>query len=79
MMQDIEIKDHVEKDVEGECGYCGQCFPPDEIVIERNIVGRKWHFCSEDCYKDFVDASNFKDEEHDDEKKTGIVQEKEEF
>jgi YHS domain-containing protein len=59
---EVPIADHVEKDVEGVCGYCGQYFAPDEVVIEKTIHGRKWHFCSDQCYTDFKDASDFKDE-----------------
>ena len=61
----IEVKDHLEKDHDDECGYCGQCFVPDEIVIEKTINGRKWHFCSEQCLQDFRDAADFKDEDLD--------------
>jgi hypothetical protein len=61
----IEVKDHLEKPNEDECGYCGQLFGPDEIVIEREIHGRKWRFCSEECYRDFLDAADFKDEDLD--------------
>lgn len=61
----IEIKDHLDKDIGDECGYCGQGFPPDEVVIEKTIHGRTWHFCSEDCMRDFKDASDFKDEDLD--------------
>jgi hypothetical protein len=61
----IEVKDHLEKDVEDQCAYCGQMFGPDEIVIVKEINGRKWRFCSEQCYQDFKDASNFKDEDLD--------------
>ncbi|HIH23996.1 TPA: hypothetical protein HA251_03105 [Candidatus Woesearchaeota archaeon] len=59
----IVIKDHLEKDETDSCGYCGQVFGPDELAIERNIHGRKWRFCSDECYRDFLDASNFKDED----------------
>ena len=61
----IPVKDHLERDNEDECGYCGQIFGPDEAVIERTIHGRKWRFCSDACYHDFLDASNFKDEDLD--------------
>jgi YHS domain-containing protein len=61
---DIEVRDHLEKEHD-ECGYCGQEFGPDEVVIERTLHGRNWRFCSEECYRDFVDASNFKDEDLD--------------
>ena len=61
---EIEVKDHLEKEHD-DCAYCGQFFPPDEVVIERTINGRKWRFCSEECYRDFQDASNFKDEDLD--------------
>ena len=62
---DIEVKDHLDKDIEDECGYCGQAFGPDEIVIERTLYGKKHRFCSEECLRDFQDASNFKDEDLD--------------
>jgi hypothetical protein len=61
---EIEVKDHLEKDHD-ECGYCGQVFGPEFIVIEKTINGRKWKFCSEECYRDFKDASDFKDEDLD--------------
>lgn len=61
----IEVKDHLEKPSEDECGYCGQLFGPDEVVIEKEINGKKWRFCTEQCYRDFLDASNFKDEDLD--------------
>ncbi len=60
---EIVVKSHLLKEKKDECGYCGQAFGPDEIVIEKNIFGVVWHFCSEDCYRDFLDASNFKDKE----------------
>ena len=62
---EVEVKDHLEKDHEDECAYCGQFFPPDEVVIEKTINGRKWRFCCDECYHDFQDASNFKDEDLD--------------
>jgi YHS domain-containing protein len=61
----IEVKDHLERDNDDECGYCGQSFGPDEVVIERTVHGKKYRFCSEECLKDFNDASNFKDEDLD--------------
>lgn len=64
-MLEVQVRDHLKTPKDDECGYCGQAFPPDEIVIEREIHGMKWHFCSEDCYRDFLDASNFKDEDLD--------------
>lgn len=62
---EITVKDHLKQPKEDECGYCGQVFPPDEIVIEKEIHGMKWRFCSEECYQDFKDASDFKDEDLD--------------
>jgi len=61
----VRVKDHLGKDHDDCCGYCGQFFVPDEMVIEKTIIGRKWKFCSEDCYRDFKDASDFKDEDLD--------------
>jgi hypothetical protein len=62
---DIEVKDHVQKPSDEECGYCGQLFGPEEVVIEKMIHGQKWRFCSEDCYRDFKDKIDFKDEDLD--------------
>lgn len=64
----IIIKDHLGDDVKDKCGYCGQLFGPEDIVIEKEVHGRKWCFCSEECYRDFLDASNFKDDEFEKEK-----------
>jgi hypothetical protein len=64
----IMVKSHIEKDHKEECGYCGQLFGPDDIVIEKRIHESIWCFCSEECYRDFVDASNFKDDEFEKEK-----------
>ena len=65
---EIVVKSHLHKDHKDECGYCGQAFGPDEIVIEKKIYDILWRFCSEDCYRDFNDSSNFKDDEFDVEK-----------
>jgi YHS domain-containing protein len=62
LIDEVTIKDHLDPDVKDECGYCGQVFGPDFIVIEKMIHGRKWHFCSEECLRDFKDASDFKDQ-----------------
>lgn len=62
---DIEVKDHLEKDPDDQCGYCGQYFSPDENVIVKTIHGRTWKFCSEECLRDFRDAADFKDEDLD--------------
>ncbi len=59
---EAEVFDHVGKDEKDQCGYCGQCFGPDDIVVEKEIYGKEWRFCDEQCLKDFMDASNFKDE-----------------
>ncbi|MBR9701231.1 hypothetical protein GOV11_05190 [Candidatus Woesearchaeota archaeon] len=69
---EIEVKDHVAKDENDKCGYCGQHFGPDDIVVEKEIYGRKWKFCDENCYKEFMDASNFKDENLDAEQDTQV-------
>ena len=61
----VEIKDHLDKDHDDICGYCGQYFAPEEIVIEKTLHGRKWKFCSEECMRDFKDASDFKDQDLD--------------
>lgn len=62
---EIEVKDHLEKDHGDSCAYCGQFFPPDEVVIEKTINGKKWTFCSDQCYYDFQESTNFKDEDLD--------------
>lgn len=61
----IPIKDHLAKEELKLCGYCGQPFEPDENVIEKVIHGQRWHFCSDRCYNDFLDAIDFKDEDLD--------------
>ena len=61
----IEVRDHLRKPPIDECGYCGQAFGPDEIAIEREIYGLHWRFCSDECYRDFRENSNFKDEDLD--------------
>ena len=62
----VSVKSHLEKDEKDQCAYCGQEFPPDEIVIEKEFYGRTWAFCSEDWVEDFREKSNFKDEDLDD-------------
>lgn len=62
---DIPIGDHLDPDAIDQCGYCGQHFGPDEIVIEKTILGRLWRFCSEACLNDFRDASDFRDQDLD--------------
>jgi hypothetical protein len=77
----IEVKDHLERDAVDECAYCGQSFGPDEIAIERTLYGRKWRFCSDQCYQDFRDASDFKDQDLDSDNKelhVNVEDEKEE-
>lgn len=61
----IEVRDHLGKNETDQCGYCGQCFGPDDIVIEKEVYGREWRFCNDECYSEFMDASNFKDEDLD--------------
>ena len=64
----IEVRDHMRKPPIDECGYCGQGFGPDEIVIEREIYGQLWRFCSDECYRDFRESSDFKDEDLDEDR-----------
>jgi|GEM_PF-2532853 len=61
----ILVKDHLERDVKTVCAYCGQPFEEGEVVIECEIHGRTWRFCSEDHYRDFLDALDFQDEDLD--------------
>lgn len=61
------VRDHLEPE-EDVCGYCGQCFGPESIVVERDLYGKKWHFCDEQCFDDFREHSNFKDEDLDGER-----------
>ena len=72
-IEEYNVADHLEKDVKEECGYCGQLFGPDDIVIEKTIHGKQWCFCSEECYHDFLDASNFKDDEFEKERKEELA------
>lgn len=44
------------------CGYCGRAFAANELAIEKEIHGRLWKFCSEECYNEFMDAIHFRDE-----------------
>lgn len=66
---DVVVRDHLAKDEEDLCGYCGQHFGPDDVVAKKEIYGRKWQFCDEQCYRDFLDASNFKEENTETEKR----------
>lgn len=66
--KNIPVRSHLEPDKTDECAYCGQAFGPDEVAIEREILGRKWRFCSEECLRDFRDASDFKDQDLDGDK-----------
>src|SRR5436305_833631 len=74
----IPVANHLEKDEVDQCGYCGQHFGPEDVVIVKTIYGRTWHFCSEECYRDFVDASNFKDEDLDGDKTEPVANVEEE-
>lgn len=65
MTDEIDVKDHLDRDVQTICGYCGAAFADGEIVIERTIHGRVWKFCGEGCYHDFMDAIHFRDEDLD--------------
>lgn len=56
---DVDIKSHLERDVQTICGYCGKEFRIDEVYVERDIHGRTWRFCNEECYKNFVDAVDY--------------------
>jgi YHS domain-containing protein len=71
----FDVRDHVEADAADECAYCGTAFEEHEVTIERVIYGRKWRFCSDACYHAFRDASDFKDQDLD-EDKSGIVEHK---
>ncbi|MDD9953659.1 MAG: hypothetical protein OXR66_04955 [Candidatus Woesearchaeota archaeon] len=64
----VQVKNHLEKDHTDKCGYCGQSFGPDDVVIEKELYGRKWVFCDDECYQDFQEKSNFADEDLDGEK-----------
>lgn len=65
MIEKPEIKDHLEPDVKALCGYCGRNFDAGEVVVEREVNGRKWQFCNQECYDEFMDALHFKDEDLD--------------
>lgn len=62
---DIPVADHLEKDERAVCGYCGSRFEGDEVVIERELLGRKWRFCSPECLSSFSEEVHFQDEERD--------------
>jgi len=61
----VNVKSHVEKNTTDQCGYCGQHYGPDDVVIERELYGRKWVFCNEECLESFKEHSNFKDQDLD--------------
>lgn len=62
---ELPIKNHLDPDVRTVCAYCGNEFEVDEVVIEKEIHGRTWRFCSEECYRDFLDHVDFQDEDLD--------------
>jgi YHS domain-containing protein len=62
---EVTVGDHLEKDEEITCGYCGRVFSSHELRVEKEIYGKKWIFCDENCLEDFRDASDFKDENPD--------------
>jgi hypothetical protein len=59
------VKSHVEREVQGACAYCGREFAPGEVVVRKEVNGRRWRFCGAGCYQDFLDAIHFRDEELD--------------
>lgn len=61
-----EVKDHLELDIRTQCAYCGHTFEIDEVVIEKEIHGRKWKFCNTVCLENFNDALDFRDDADDD-------------
>lgn len=61
----VPVDDHLDRDEEIRCGYCGNPFSSHESRIEKEILGRKWVFCSEECLQDFRDASDYKDDDPD--------------
>lgn len=63
------VRDHLARDEQDVCGYCGQHFGPDDVVVERELLGRTWQFCDEQCLADFRDKSDFRDEPLSDEVK----------
>ena len=60
---DVEVKDHEDKPIRTVCGYCGTTFQDEEIVVEKEVHGRMWRFCSPQCYHDFTSEIHFTDEE----------------
>lgn len=67
------IKSHLEKEETRVCAYCGRLFAQGEIAIEKEIHGRRWRFCSEECYQDFMDAVHFRDQDLDGYKQEGNI------
>lgn len=62
------IRNQSEPDVKTVCGYCGREFEIDENVVEKEVNGRTWRFCDEECYKEFLDKLHYRDDsdaEHD--------------
>lgn len=62
---EIIIDDHLARNEESVCGYCGHAFAGYESRIEKFLYGRKWVFCSEECLINFKDASNCVETEQD--------------
>ncbi len=63
---DVDVKDHLERDVKTICAYCGKEFRIDEVYIEQEIHGRVWRFCSERCLLHFRDAIDYREPDEDD-------------
>jgi hypothetical protein len=62
---DVEVKSYIEANIKDVCAYCKHRFAKNELVIEKEVHGRTWRFCSDACYYDFMDAVHFQDEDKD--------------
>jgi YHS domain-containing protein len=67
------VKSHLEKEERRVCAYCGKPFEKGELTIEKEVHGRRWRFCSEQCYQDFMDAVHFRDQDLDGYKQEGNI------
>ncbi len=52
---ELEIKDHLEKGEEDTCNHCEEEFEENQVVVEKKVFGVERKFCSEKCYKKFLE------------------------
>jgi hypothetical protein len=66
-----KVQSHLAQDAVEACGYCGQFFGPEFVAVERHIHGRKLRFCDENCYAEFNEKTDFRDQDLDGERERG--------